>query len=353
MPRVSLLVPIYNVQKYLVECLDSARAQTLEDIEVICINDGSTDGSRDIIQRYLDLDPRFRVIDKANSGYGDSMNRGLDAATGDYVGILESDDTMAPDALMTLVAAADEHSADLAKGNFNFYWSTPEERLEFYAVAPASYSGRAVDPRAERAMFYTKPSIWSAVYRRSYLAQKGIRFLATPGASFQDTSFAFKAWASSRRVTFVPNAVVNYRQDNEASSVNAPGKVFCVCDEYAEIERWLVENPELRASYEGVKERMKFDAYLWNYDRLVPELQARFLARASQELSLELASGDVELSLFSVSEEADLRGMAAGSEAFVASRRYARPGRANTLRRYWTLGGPQLVAKVLLSKRKG
>ena len=80
-PTVSLLVPIYNVERYLRECLDSARAQTLDDIEVICINDGSTDGSRAIIQEYLDADPRFRVIDKANSGYGASMNMGLEAAS--------------------------------------------------------------------------------------------------------------------------------------------------------------------------------------------------------------------------------------------------------------------------------
>ena len=86
-PRVSLLVPIYNVEKYLRECLDSARNQTLQDIEVICINDGSKDSSRTIIQEYLDADERFRVIDKENSGYGVSMNMGLEAARGDYVGI--------------------------------------------------------------------------------------------------------------------------------------------------------------------------------------------------------------------------------------------------------------------------
>ena len=93
------LVPIYNVERYLQRCLDSAAAQTLENIEIICINDGSTDLSPAIIREYMERDARFVMIDKANSGYGDSMNRGLDQARGEYVGILESDDFMAPDAL--------------------------------------------------------------------------------------------------------------------------------------------------------------------------------------------------------------------------------------------------------------
>ena len=98
-PLVSVLVPICNVERYLDQCLESARMQTLKDIEVICINDGSTDGSLDIINSYVNRDPRFKVIDKPNSGYGDSMNKGLEMASGKYVSILESDDFLDPEAL--------------------------------------------------------------------------------------------------------------------------------------------------------------------------------------------------------------------------------------------------------------
>ena len=107
-PMVSLLIPIYNVERYLEECLDSAVNQTLKDIEIICINDGSTDSSPDIIRRYMANDGRVRMIDKANSGYGSSMNMGLDAATGKYIGILESDDYLELDALEVMVAAAEK-----------------------------------------------------------------------------------------------------------------------------------------------------------------------------------------------------------------------------------------------------
>lgn len=165
-PVLSLLIPIYNVQRYLRECLDSALAQTLKDIEIICINDGSTDNSPAIIREYMERDGRVKMIDKANSGYGDSMNHGLEMARGKYVGILESDDFMAPDALEKLVSAADSNNADFAKANFDFYWSKPEERRSLHEMFKAKDCGKPVHPSDTTQFFKQKPSIWSAVYRR-------------------------------------------------------------------------------------------------------------------------------------------------------------------------------------------
>ena len=91
-PKVSILVPICNVERYLRECLNSLVNQTLREIEIICINDGSTDSSLSIIREYERRDERIVVIDKPNSGYGDSMNKGIELARGEYIGIVESDD---------------------------------------------------------------------------------------------------------------------------------------------------------------------------------------------------------------------------------------------------------------------
>ena len=90
--KISVLVPIFNVEKYLREALDSLVQQTFQDFEVICINDGSTDHSLEIIQAYQQQDSRFCILDKTNSGYGDSMNQGLKLARGEYIAILEPDD---------------------------------------------------------------------------------------------------------------------------------------------------------------------------------------------------------------------------------------------------------------------
>ncbi|WP_317416478.1 glycosyltransferase [Thermophilibacter provencensis] len=348
-PEVSVLVPIYNVERYLERCLTSLVGQTYDDFEAICINDGSTDGSRAIIQRFLDADSRFRVIDKENSGYGASMNRGLDAARGRYVAILESDDFFEPDALAVLHEAAEMNQAEVVKANFYLYWSRPEERRELFRVVDEVEAGHVLRPLDDLAVFFRKPSIWSALYRRDFLVDDGIRFLETPGASYQDSGFNFKVWASARRVAFLAAPVLNYRQDNEGSSVNNPGKVFCVCDEYASMEEFV----RARGSADerrllAILQRMKLDSYLWNYDRLAPELRPAFVERAAKEFRAAFKRGEVDLALFEPAAEADLRAMVADPAAFCVERdAAASAGAAGALRRYLRMGGPALVSRVL------
>lgn len=297
-PAISVLCPIYNVERYLDECLASLAAQTFTDFEVICINDGSTDGSRDIIEKYLQADGRFRVIDKPNSGYGASMNRGLDEARGDFVAILESDDYMIPSALAQLHRAITSLDVDVAKANFWMYWSTPTVRNELHEAFPAKKCGIVVDPAQDTDIFHAKPSIWSAIYRRSFLNEHGIRFLETPGASFQDLGFTFKVWASTSRITFLYEPLVHYRQDNENSSVNSMGKVDAVFNEYAEIGRWLDERPELREKFATVKAAMMYDSCIWNYERVADKHKLELLGLTRDAFLAEQKAGTIDLREF-------------------------------------------------------
>lgn len=349
-PTVSLLVPIYNVERYLKECLDSARAQTLDDIEVICINDGSTDSSRAIIQEYLDADSRFRVVDKSNSGYGASMNMGLEAARGEYIAILESDDFFEPDALEKLVSAARKFDVPVAKANFWFYWSTPEEKNELFELVSSEMADRVVDLEQERDIFYLKPSIWSAVYRRDFLNGNSIRFLETPGASYQDAAFNFKVWACAKRATFLHEAVIHYRQDNEASSVNSPSKVYCVCDEYREMFSFVDASPE-RADLVPVLEKMKYDSYMWNYNRLSETLRREFLDRFSQEFRQDTANGKVDLSYFEWWKKRDLQTIMDNPALFHAQREASKhPSQLKKLQIYFRHGGFPMVLKAFGQK---
>lgn len=350
-PKVSVLVPICNVERYLVECLDSLRAQTFGDFEVLCINDGSTDGSRAIIQRYLDADKRFRVIDKPNSGYGASMNMGLACAVGEYIAILESDDFFEPSALELLVDAAEKNQSDVVKGDFYLYWSEPEKRDELFHIVDDLEIGRTMRPVDDLAIFFRKPSIWSALYRTSFLRENGIDFLETPGASYQDAGFNFKVWASAERATFIADPVLHYRQDNEKSSVNSPAKVYCVCDEYASMTRFLKERFGGDGRLMGILECMKFDSYMWNYDRLGDELREGFALRASEEFSFDLNDGVIDFSLFDPWTAADLRLLTADPVRFCELHRRAGDGGAlNTMRRLLALGGPALLFKTVVHK---
>ena len=160
-------------------------AQTLKDIEIICINDGSTDNSPAIIREYMERDGRVKMIDKANSGYGDSMNHGLDMARGKYVGILESDDFMAPDALEKLVSTAESNNSDFAKANFDFYWSKPEERRSLHEMFKAKDCGKSVHPSDTTQFFKQKPSIWSAVYVVIFLSATALSSCRLRGHPFR------------------------------------------------------------------------------------------------------------------------------------------------------------------------
>ena len=305
MVKVSVVVPIYNVERYLRQCLDSIVGQTLRDIEIICVNDGSKDSSLEIMKEYAAKDSRGKIIDKQNSGYGNSMNRGFDMAEGEYIGIVESDDYADPEMFERLYTVAKENNLDVAKAGFYYYFSRPEESNTPAPIASETMCARVFQPtrdfKSKREMadfFNIKPTIWSAIYRRDFIRERGIRFNETPGASYQDLSFTFKVWSLAERVKLLPDCFLHYRQDNEQSSVNSPGKVYCVYDEYCEISRFLDEHPTLKGKLEGVKNRLKYDSYMWNYERLSPELRLEFIRFASDDLAKDMQSGICERELY-------------------------------------------------------
>ena len=350
-PKVSVLVPICNVERYLEECLDSLVKQSFTDFEVLCINDGSADGSLAIIHRYMEADARFRVIDKPNSGYGASMNMGLANAIGEYIAILESDDFFEPNALELLVDAAERNQSDVVKADFYLYWSTPQERDELFRIVDEQEVGRTMRPIDDLAIFFRKPSIWSALYRTNFLKDNGIDFLETPGASYQDAGFNFKVWASAARATFIADPILHYRQDNEKSSVNSSAKVYCVCDEYASMASFVNDRLEGDPRLMGILECMKFDSYMWNYDRLSGDLRGDFIVRASSEFADDLDKGLVDFRLFDPWTAADLRLLASDPERFCElHERAAGGGALGTVRRLLALGGPALVLKTVAHK---
>lgn len=266
-PKISVLVPIYNVSKFLPECLDSLVSQTLRDIEIICINDGSTDDSLAIVKKYAKKDPRIVIIDKPNSGYGDSMNKGLAKATGKYIGIVESDDWIAEDAFEKLYSLAEKHKAEVVKANYFFYYGdTHEDRGKSMLFQPDEI-GRLIDPAKNRDIFYQAPSIWAAIYKRDFIIKNGISFLPSPGASYQDAGFNLKVWSMCHRAVFTDEAFLHYRQDNTNSSVKSSGKIYVVKDEYDAVVQFL-KDKNIYDFYAPIVFTCRMGAYIWNLNRL-------------------------------------------------------------------------------------
>lgn len=293
-PKVSILVPIYNVANYLRQCLQSLHEQTLKEIEIICINDGSTDNSLEIIKEFMEEDPRFVLIDKKNSGYGDSMNQGMEKARGEYIGIVESDDWIEKNAFAELYEMAKVNNADVVRAN---YYMDKADKSDKARLIPIHETNRVLNPRQHCWLFLQSAAIWASIYRREFLKEKKITFLATPGASYQDTGFAFKVWASAERVFLTTNAYLHYRTDNENSSINHPGKVFCVCDEYVEIEKYLREN-DLYDDLGFVMWTARCAIYLWNALRLKPKLVKEFYSVVAPEMAVANKQGLIFVDFF-------------------------------------------------------
>lgn len=299
MCKVSVLVPVYNVENYLAQCLRSIAHQTLQDIEIIVINDGSTDQSRDIIRTFED-DPRVRVIDKENSGYGHSMNCGLEAARGEYIGIVESDDYINPEMFAALYHEAVEKKAEVVKANFYQQENGRDtlcnnlQSLPFHEVFSAA---------GHKDILSRTSAIWSAIYRRDFLEKNDIRFLETPGASYQDTSFNLKVMMMADRIVCLEKAYLHYRVDNAASSVHDKKKVYYVCEEYEEAERYLEKRPEKASVFLTALIKQKYcGGYRWNFQRIDDSLKKEFLQYISREAAEDERAGLIDPALWTQDE---------------------------------------------------
>lgn len=266
---VSVVVPVYNVERYLRQCLDSLVSQTYQDFEVICVDDGSTDGSLAILREYEKRDTRFKVITKPNAGYGHSLNVGFAAATGDYVGVLESDDFCDSSMLQRMMGCAEENDVDIVRADVRYYWSNPCERIEEKHFSNSEICGFVLDPREHVECFYLPSALWATLTRRSVITDNGLRLQETPGAAYQDTAFSFMLWACAKTAYLMEESFVYYRQDNESSSINQKDKIYSVLGEYGYLERYLMNDPSRFVSLLPVMVARKFGGCcFWNYNRI-------------------------------------------------------------------------------------
>jgi glycosyltransferase involved in cell wall biosynthesis len=292
---VTDLVPVYNTSKFLPQCLDSLLAQSLDDMEILCLNDGSTDDSPQILQQYAARDARIRIINKENSGYGSTMNLGVAEARGEYIGITESDDFAHPKMFKTLYKYAAKYDCDIAKSNYLEFGYGKTKTLKPLDGFPYK---KPIDTAQHPSLLLTDPIIWAAIYRRRMLLDEGIRMSETPGAAFQDTSFVTQAWIASNRAVLLRKAYLHYRVDNPASSVKSTKNIYAVCGEFDNSERFLKGYPEKFPHFIGYLQADRFNTYRWNYNRIAEEYHAEFAHRMHEELSRMQADGSLVQSCF-------------------------------------------------------
>ena len=202
-PKLTVILPSLNVAAYIRECIESVINQTLEDIEILCIDAGSTDGTYEILQEYAAKDSRIRLIESDQRSYGHQMNLGMDQAKGEYLGIVETDDSIEPDMYEVLYQTAVEHDLDYVKAGL-YTMVTPYEKERYLLESPLGNTGQVISSR----YFLEKDLspdiyIWNGIYKLSFLREYNIRLNETPGAAFQDCGFRYLVNMNLRRGMFL------------------------------------------------------------------------------------------------------------------------------------------------------
>jgi len=244
--KISTVVPVYNVERYLEQCIESILNQTLKDIEIICINDGSTDSSLSILKKYKKQDSRIKLIDKSNGGYGSACNRGLDIACGEFVNIAEPDDYIKNTMYEDLYNMAVENNTDIVKSAY-YEFVDPNDGAD-YSLNKIEWSRQYKMPENEvfeikdcSQLLYFHPSIWSCIYRKDFLDKHKIRFVEAKGGGWVDNPFQIQTLCFAKRIFYTDNAYYYYRLSNPSSSSNIVN-ISCPFDRSDEVHKFLKEH---------------------------------------------------------------------------------------------------------------
>lgn len=247
-PEISVIVPFYNVEEYLAECLDSIVAQTYGDFEVLLVDDGSPDGSRRIAEEYVAADDRFRLTTRENGGLGAARNTGVREARGRYLTFVDSDDLLPPAALGVLVGSAHGTGSDIVVGSVDRFDSrrtwTPSWVDEVHRGARSQVTVAEFLPLLRN--LYT----WNKLYRRDFWDAQGLWF--REGVVYEDQPIVTQLLSRARSIDIVPDVVYRYRLREDHSSISQ--QTSTIKDLRGRIAAW-------EASWEKFREELTPDVY--------------------------------------------------------------------------------------------
>ena len=290
--KVSIILPSLNVASYIKKCLKSVSEQTLQDIEIICVDGKSSDGTREIIAEYAARDQRIQIISTEQRSVGKQMNLGIGVAKGEYIGVVETDDYVASDMYEELYRAAKENQAQVVLRDYQAFWgSGKNQQILNKSIARKGQYLRIIFPKKEQDVFKNDMSIWTGIYQREFLLKNNIWQNETPGAAYQDTGFWFQAFACADRLLYLSGAEKGYRYrlDNPGSSVHNLQQAFVICEEFAFIRKELVRRG-LFDEFKNIFYAIQFNRYIWNYLRIDSSHQLKFLHKFREDM-LDIGRG--------------------------------------------------------------
>lgn len=242
MAEVSIIVPVYNVERYLARCLDSCINQTFENIEIICVNDGSTDRSLEILEAYKKLDSRIKIINKDNGGLSSARNAGVEVAVGKYILFLDSDDFISSVAVEKLYNNAEKNKSDIVLFDYLYGYINPAMRqiLTIIEWRDKRYENKTFNlGTVDKSVYLLIPvTTWTKFYRSEFLRQNNITFVE--GVIFEDVVYNAQTLVNAERITYLNEPLYYYLvgRDGQIMSKNDES-LFDIVTVYSKAENLL------------------------------------------------------------------------------------------------------------------
>ncbi len=320
MIKVSVIIPVYNVENYLRQCLDSVVNQTLREIEIICVNDSSTDGSLAILEEYAQKDDRIQVITQPNAGAGAARNRGMDLAKGEYLSFLDSDDFFEPAMLEKAYNLAEQNRADFVVYKSDQYhteenkfvpvsWAVREQEIPPYPV----FNYRQLTDNVFKVFVGWA---WDKLFSREFVKKHQLRYQEQRTSN--DMLFVFSAIVLAQRISLLPEVLVHQRRDSKDSlSKTRENSWWCFHDALLALRERLQKEglyPELEKDF--INYALHFT--LWNYNTLAEPtkhtLKEKLAAEWLEELGIAGKPGEYFYNQKEYEQYQELFGTGASSE---------------------------------------
>ncbi len=294
--KITVIIPVHNSEKYLRECMRSVLSQTLQDIEILCIDGESTDSSFEIIEEFCKRDSRISFIYDPNTSYGHKINVGIDKAQGKYVSILESDDKLSPGMLERLYDIAEKYEPDIVDADYYgfFLYKGKEIQVGLRKYSNPEIYDRYISGSATPVQNMAYSGIWTGIYKKAFLMGKNIRLNESNGASYQDTSFIFLTSILAETSYHLSEPLYQYRIDNTGSSVKDDKKIFEVIGELDFLKHDLKKRNIQGMDIWKMYYRRKYSAFYWNYCRLSADSRDLFLEKYLEELRGDIKHGHIK-----------------------------------------------------------
>lgn len=286
MPKVSVIIPVYNVEKYLRKCLDSVVNQTLKDIEIICVDDGSTDSSLEILKEYAAKDERISVLRQENLHAGVARNAGLVVAKGEYLSFLDSDDFFELEMLEKMYQKAKDTQADICVCGFDIYENGvfSSNHKGIYKQFLPTKDTFAPEEIKEHVFSFTNPASWNKLYKLNFIKKNDLKHQTLK--SCNDIGFTFSAISMSSQITIIEKNFVHYRQSENSITSKRGSKAVNILYVYEFLREYLQKHD--KSCYLPALDRQIRNNFLYELDYCSDTDRLNFQNQAKEVLGSSL-----------------------------------------------------------------